>query len=164
LAGSLFSIGRRALDAAKPHGYSAEWYDNTTRIVNRKDEKMSRIRALGMALVVVCALACSAQQTGGETNPAHWSADPSVVQKHVQVLGDKLDLTAEQRAKITPMLQQMHDTAAQAQEDRNLSDDERNSRVMAAQKKADQQIRTLLNDEQKKKLDALEAEMHHRAS
>jgi hypothetical protein len=115
-------------------------------------DEMNRMRAIGMGLVILCAMAMSAQ--------THWSTDPAAVQKHVQVLGDKLGLTADQKEKITPMLQQMHDSSAKAEQNQGLSDDERNSQMMAAQKKADQQIRTVLNDEQKKKLDALEADLH----
>ena len=112
---------------------------------------MNRVRTIWIAVVMMWAFAVGAQQ---------WSSDPSAVQRHVQVLGDKLGLTADQRTKITPMLQEMHDAAAKAQQDQSLSDDERNSQVMAAQKKADGKIRTVLNDDQKKKLDELEAEMH----
>ena len=117
---------------------------------------MNRVRKIGMAMVIMCALAAGAQQAA----TAHLSNDPSAVERHVQVLGDKLGLTADQRTKITPMLQEMHDAAAKAEQDQSLSDDARNSQMMAAQKRADTKIRTVLTDDQKKKLDELEAEMH----
>lgn len=113
---------------------------------------MNRFQVLGMAIVMTCALTVSAQ--------TQWTTDSAAVQKHVQVLGEKLGLTADQKEKITPMLQEMHDTAAKAQADTKLSADEKQSQVTAAQRRADGKIRTVLNDEQKKKLDVLEAEMH----
>jgi Spy/CpxP family protein refolding chaperone len=95
----------------------------------------------------------SARATAG---PAH-RAD---AEQQLKVLTEKLDLTGDQQARIKPILQQSHDATEKLVEDKNLSPEERLDKVRAQRYKTDKQIRELLNDDQKKKLDRFEQEPH----
>jgi chromosome segregation ATPase len=114
---------------------------------------MNHIRSLAIGTMLIFALATVAQQTTTQ------SAVPSV-EKHLQVLAEKLDLTSDQQAKIKPMVQELHDTTEKLVQDQTLSPEERHARMRLAHEKADKEVRTVLNDDQKKKLDQLEHEPH----
>lgn len=114
---------------------------------------MKRIRMILVATAVTFALAIAAQQAPA----AHHM--PSV-DEHVKMLAEKLDLTADQQAKIRPAIQEMTDSIQSTMNDSSLSPRERTEQHHAAMEKADKKVRTYLNDDQKKKLDDLEQQMH----
>jgi len=118
---------------------------------------MNRIRLLVMGSVLMLALSAAAQQTAGGVEQSQ-SSVPSVspVERHLQVLAEKLDLSNDQRDKARPILQEMHESMQKADQDTSLSNDQRTEQVKAARMKADKEIREFLNDDQKKKLDQLE--------
>ncbi|HTD55999.1 MAG TPA: hypothetical protein VK670_11500, partial [Silvibacterium sp.] len=70
-----------------------------------------------------------------------------------------LNLTPDQEDQVRPILREMHDSMAKAEQNQGLSEDERMAQKHAAFKKADSQIRPILNDDQKKTLDQLEQQM-----
>lgn len=78
----------------------------------------------------------------------------------MKLLSTRLDLTEDQRQKIRPILDDLHDATVKAVEDEGLSRDERMSRVGDWRRKTDEKIRTLLDDDQKAKLTQLEHEPH----
>jgi Spy/CpxP family protein refolding chaperone len=69
------------------------------------------------------------------------------------VLTKKLDLTGDQQTRITPILQELHDATQKLVQDKSLSREERLAKVRPQRYKADKQIREILSDDQKKKLD-----------
>ncbi|HTY85011.1 MAG TPA: hypothetical protein VMB19_12385 [Silvibacterium sp.] len=127
---------------------------------------MDRIRLFGMGTLLLFALTAGAQQTAtaptAVENENHSSTqsrtDP--VERHLKVLSEKLNLTADQEDRVRPILQEMHDSVAQTEQNQSLSDDERTAQKHAAFMRADSQIRPILTDDQKKTLDQLEQEMH----
>ena len=120
---------------------------------------MNRVHLLAIGTVVTFALTTAAQQT---TNSNAHSASEGVpaLQSHMKLLTEKLDLTSDQQAKVKPILQEMHDGTQKFMEDESMSRDERMDHVRACRYKADKEIRKILNDDQKKKLDQLEQEPH----
>ena len=127
---------------------------------------MNRIRLLTIGTLLMFALNGAAQQaaTGGiNKDEQSQSAAPSMspVERHLKVLAEKLDLTSDQQDRARPVLQEMHDATQKAEQDQSLSPEQRMDQVRAARVKADRQIRDVLNDDQKKKLDQLEQEPHH---
>jgi hypothetical protein len=76
------------------------------------------------------------------------------------VLTEKLDLTGDQQARIIPILQELRDTTQKLVQDESMSREERLDHVRIWREKADKQIREILSDDQKKKLDQLEREPH----
>jgi hypothetical protein len=68
--------------------------------------------------------------------------------------------SADQQAKIKPILQELDDATQNLVQDESMSREERTGKVTASREKADKEIRKIRNDEQKKKLDQLEQEPH----
>ena len=111
---------------------------------------MSWIRSLAIGTVLIFALAVLAQQIA--TTPT--------VDEQLKVLTEKLDLTAGQRAKVRPIMQELHDATEKLMQDERLSREERLAKVRPQRKQADKKIRALLNDDRKKKLDQYLAGPH----
>ena len=122
---------------------------------------MNRIRFFAIGTVLMFAMTTVAQQaaSGVEQNQ-NSTPNMSPVERHLKVLSEKLDLSGDQQDRVRPILQEMHDASKKAEQDQSLSDDQRTEQIHAARMKADKQLREVLNDDQKKKLDQLEQEMH----
>ena len=123
---------------------------------------MSLIRALAFATVFALALGAFGQTapSTGQQPQSSASARPAVDQ-HLQALTQGLDLTADQQAKIRPILGNFLDTREKVMADSSLSSDQRQQRIKAMHEKADLQVRKFLNDDQKQKLTQLEQEHQH---
>jgi Spy/CpxP family protein refolding chaperone len=116
---------------------------------------MSRLRFLVVSTLVMFALIAVAQPTQNASDAAAPSVD-----RHLQLLSEKLDLTSDQQAKARPILQEMSDSTQKFMQDESMSRDERMDNVKASRYRADRKLREILNEGQKKKLDQLEAESH----
>jgi Spy/CpxP family protein refolding chaperone len=127
---------------------------------------MDRIRLLAVGTLMMFALTGLGQQNSATSANAatenHSSAQSSTdpVENHLKKLSEQLNLTADQKDRVRPILQEMHDAMGKAEQNQSLSDDERMAQKHAAFVKADGQIRPILTDEQKKTLDQMEQEMH----
>lgn len=125
---------------------------------------MNHFRVLAIGTMLLFALATTAQQattsasTKGPSAGEH--AGVPTAESQLTFLTAKLDLAGDQQARIKPILQELHDTTVKLVQDQSLSGEERLSKVREARYAADNKIRTLLNDDQKKKLDQLEQEPH----
>ncbi len=82
------------------------------------------------------------------------------VETQLNVLTEKLDLTADQQAKTKTILQQLDDSTQKIMQDESMSRDERMDNVRTCHHQADKELRLILNDDQKKKLDQFEQEPH----
>jgi len=123
---------------------------------------MNRIRLLAAGTVLMFALSMGAQQTA-QSPDNHTAAAAAVanVDQHLKMITEKLALTPDQEAKARPILQQMHDESQKLQDDTTLTTEQRQAAMHPIFMKADQQMREFLTDDQKKKLDEMEAQMHH---
>jgi len=121
---------------------------------------MNRLRLLAIGTVVISALTVVAQQTASSSKGHGGSGEVSAVEGHMKLLTEKLDLTSDQQTKVKPILQEMHDDTQKFLQDESMSRDERMDNVRACRYKADKEIRKILSDEQKKKLDQLDQEPH----
>lgn len=125
---------------------------------------MNHFRVLAIGTILLFALATTAQQpttsasTKGPSAGEH--AGVPTAEGQLTFLTAKLDLTGDQQEKIKPILQELHDTTVKLVQDPSVSHDERLTKVGDARYAADNKIRTLLNDDQKKKLDQVEQEPH----
>ena len=127
---------------------------------------MNRIRLFGMGTLMIFALTAGAQQTATASagiekanhNITQNSTDP--VENHLKKLSEQLNLSPDQEDQVRPILQEMHSTMGKAEQNQSLSEDERKAAKHAAFMKAENQIRPILNDDQKKTLDQLEQQMH----
>jgi len=129
---------------------------------------MNHFRLLAIATMLMVAPASVAQQTAtapghGEEQDHSQNSGPvalPTIEQHLKMLTEKLDLTAEQQAKIRPILQRMQEEWQIVMRDTSLSEQARHDKMKSARDKADQQARPILDKEQKKKLDELEQEPH----
>lgn len=115
---------------------------------------MGTVLALGL-------MAASAQQAAkSKDNPAGLPT----VDDQVKVLTSKLDLTTEQKARVKPIMQELHDATERIAQDQTLSPEERLVKVRPLRMKAGKKLRQVLSDDQQKKLDVYlqgpHAEMH----
>jgi Spy/CpxP family protein refolding chaperone len=118
---------------------------------------MNRLRLLAVATVLVFALGAVAQQT---TTPDAHAVAVAPVEQHLKVLSEKLALTTDQQDKVRPILQEMHDGSQKLEDDQSLTADQRHEGMVPVFMKADKALREILTDDQKKKLDEMEAQMH----
>ena len=118
---------------------------------------MNRIRLLAVGTVLMLALSAVAQQT---TGPDAHAVAVAPVDQHLKVLSEKLGLTADQQDKVRPILQEMRDGSQKIADDQSLTPDQRQAAMGPVFMKADKALREFLTDDQKKKLDEMEAQMH----
>jgi hypothetical protein len=117
---------------------------------------MIRIRLLAAGTVLMFGLSTGAQQPA-TISDAHAAAP---VEQHLKMLSEKLALTADQQDKARPILQEMHDGSQKLDDDASLTPEQRHQGMVPVFMKADKALREFLTDDQKKKLDELEAQMH----
>lgn len=111
---------------------------------------MNRIRLLAIGMMLLFALTTAAQQA--KTSSDAQGGVPTA-QDQLKVLTEKLNLTGDQQARITTILEGLHDATQKIMEDKSLSREERLAKLRPHRYKAHQEIREILNDEQKEKLD-----------
>ena len=124
------------------------------------------------ALLAICAFAISAlaQQTPpADTHEGHGQGQgqgqgmghkmPSV-DEMVQTMTEKLSLTEDQKTKVTKIAEGVHKKMDGVMNDQSLSREDRMAKMRAAHNDAMAQVRPILNDDQKKKLDEWQKEMH----
>ena len=122
---------------------------------------MNRFHLLAIGTMLIVALIAPAQQTAtgpGATDKVEHGqraaqGDVPTVGQQLKVLTEKLELTADQQARITPILQELHDATLKLVQDKSLSREQRLAKVRPKRYKADKQIREILSDDQKNKLD-----------
>ena len=125
-----------------------------------------RLTVVGMTLMFAMSVvgqAAAPQATSPAENPPGQgdvnSGVPSV-ERHLQFLSEKLDLSEDQQAQTKPILQEMHDASQKVMQNKKLSDEERTSKTRACHLRADTKLRKILNDDQKQKLDQIEQDAH----
>jgi hypothetical protein len=117
-------------------------------------------------MIFLVVLGAAAQQTAADAGSiddgkraAH--TNMSNAEEHLRMLSEKLNLSAEQQEKARPLIQNMLGERQALLRDQSLSSDQRSQRQRALHERADRELRHFLNEDQKKKLDELEAQ--HRA-
>jgi hypothetical protein len=112
---------------------------------------MNRIRLFAIGIVFACALPLIAQEAAA---PSHM---PSVDQ-HLKMLSERLTLTADQQDKARPIIAEMQDAMQKAMDDTSMTEEQKHAQMHSAFMNADKELRPLLTDEQKAKLDSMEKE------
>src|ERR1700722_16479371 len=144
-------------------GLDSEAFDRyiaNHRAIEQRRNTMNRIRLLALGTILMLALTTVAQQATTSSNGHGGSDGVSAVEAHLKLLTEKLDLTGDQQAKTKPILQEMQGATEKFMQDESMSREERMDNVRTCRHKADREMRKMLSDEQKKKLDQLEEEMH----
>jgi hypothetical protein len=122
---------------------------------------MSRFHSLKFGAILIFALNVPAHPipiTPGSPDKSEQDQhraqdDAPTADEQLKGLTIKLDLTADQQARIKPILQGLHDATLKVEQDQSLSREERLAKVRPDRYKARDQIREVLNDDQKKKFE-----------
>ena len=126
---------------------------------------MKYLRTVVLLAGGALALAGWAQQTAPPQSEEHGQragrAMPSV-DDQVAAMTDELNLTADQQAKIKPLLQDQHDQMQGLMRDTSLSADDRRAKARSVHQTTAAKVREVLNDDQKKKYDAWQQEMREK--
>jgi len=122
---------------------------------------MNRFHSLTLGAILIFALNVPAQQTntapgsadkGEHAQPGMQDEVPSAADQ-LKFFTAKLDLTDDQQARVKPILEGLHDATVKISLDQSLSRDQRLAKVRPLRYKAHDQLRAVLNDEQKTKLE-----------
>jgi Spy/CpxP family protein refolding chaperone len=120
---------------------------------------MNRFRLLAIGTMLMFVLTAVAQQAttsaGGPAKNVSGGEPAGVptVETQLKILTAKLDLSGDQQRQIKPILQELRDATVKLVQNESLSREERLAKVRPERYKVRDQIRALLNDGQKKKLD-----------
>jgi Spy/CpxP family protein refolding chaperone len=89
-----------------------------------------------------------------EHGPGHHGFDPA---KRTEMLTRHLNLTSDQQAKVQDILKSEQTQMEKLHSDSSISKEDRRSKMMDIHKASDDQIRELLDANQQKKFDAMQA-------
>ena len=120
------------------------------------------MRLLAIGTMLILALGAGAQQSAGTASSPAAVQHPGVptAEGQLKFLTDQLTLTSDQQEKLKPILVDLHEATVKLIEDHTLSPDERMNHLREWRWKTDKNMRVLLTDTQKKKLDQLYQEPH----
>ncbi len=110
--------------------------------------------ALTLLSLPVVAQTGSTGATGGGQGRHHGM--PSV-DEQLQHLTKRLNLTADQQAKIKPILEDQHTQIASLKQDTSMSRPDRRAKFEQIREDSHQKIRDVLNDDQRAKFDQMQA-------
>jgi protein CpxP len=97
-----------------------------------------------------------AQEQGG------WHRGPQDPAQRTKELAKRLNLTADQQAKVQDALQSQRSQMESLHSDTSLSQDDRRAKMMDIRKGTDAQIRGILDETQQKKWDEMQAKREQR--
>jgi len=115
----------------------------------------------GGTLALAAATAQQPAPAQGEHSQHMGRSMPSV-DDQVAAMTEKLNLSADQQAKIKPLLQDQQDQMQSLMKDQSLSPDDRRAKAKSVHQSTTAKVRDLLNDDQKQKYDAWQEEMHNK--
>ena len=95
----------------------------------------------------------TATEPGRPLEGAVLVSDLPDIGNQLEVLTEKLDLTADQQPKVKTILQELHDATQKIMQDKTISRDQLLDKVRPLRMNANSKMREILSDEQKKKLD-----------
>jgi len=135
---------------------------------------MKSLRTLALLAVCAFALSAFAQQTppadtheGHEQGQAHEHGQAQgmdhkmpTVDEMVQTMSERLSLTDDQKPKVRKIAEDTHKKMEAMHADQSMSREDHMAKMRSAHDEAMAKVRTILNDDQKKKLDEWQKEMH----
>jgi len=126
---------------------------------------MKQIRFLAFFAAFLFALAAYAQQNppapdaGEHKHGGHMGHDMGSVDDHVKELSTKLDLTADQQAKVKAILEENHQQMQAMMKDESMSKEDKHAKMESMHNSVHTKVRALLTDAQKTKFDAMVKDM-----
>jgi len=130
---------------------------------------MKQLRTLALLAVCSFALSAIAQQTPpANTHEGHGQGQGMghgqgmgmpTVDEMVQTMSEKLNLTDEQKPKVRKIAEETHKKMDAMHADQSVSREDRMAKMRSMHDDAMSQVRTILTDDQKKKLDEWQKDM-----
>lgn len=129
---------------------------------------MKQLRTLALVAICTFALSAIAQQTPpAETHEGHGQGKgmghgqgmPSV-DEMVQTMSERLSLTDDQKVKVRKIAEDTHKKMDDMHADTAMSREDRMAKMRSMHDESMAKVRAILNDDQKKKLDEWQKEMH----
>lgn len=117
-----------------------------------------RLFAIGTLLLF--AVPAFPQPRAADAAPVTDAAGVPTLEAQMKLFTSRLSLTGDQQAELQPILQDLHDATVRLMHNDAVTSQERIAGIHAERLRADQRIRKILNDEQKKQLDQVEQEPH----
>jgi Spy/CpxP family protein refolding chaperone len=126
---------------------------------------MKYVRTFALLAIFLLGAAAFAQQNPSPQPPPGGQGQrrsmPSV-DDQLKMMTDKLGLTADQQAKIKPILEDQRTQAQAVMKDDSLSQDDKRTKMRSLHESTNSKVRDLLTDDQKKKYDEWQQEMRDR--
>jgi hypothetical protein len=128
--------------------------------------KQSLLILLAASLILIAAPFAAAQssndsppnnQQSAPPDNGRWHHDPPDPAQRTQELTKQLKLTSDQQTKVQDILQSEHSQMESLHQDSSLSQQDRRAKMMDIRKSTDTQIRALLDSNQQKKWDDMQA-------
>jgi periplasmic protein CpxP/Spy len=119
--------------------------------------KQSMLVLVAAGLIAIAPPFATAQDTPSPSNDQHrhhGAPDPA---ERTRELTEHLKLTSDQQTKVREALESEHSQIESLHQDTSLSQQERHSKMMEIRKNTDDQIRGLLDSNQQKKWDKMQA-------
>lgn len=130
---------------------------------------MKHVRTFALLAVSLLGAAALAQQNpppqppaGGGDQPQGQRRGMPSVDDQLKMMTDKLGLTADQQAKIKPILEDQRTQAQAVMKDDSLSQDDKRTKMHSLHESTNSKVSNLLTDDQKKKYTEWQQEMHDR--
>lgn len=120
---------------------------------------MKRIPSIAIMSISMFASSALAQQSAAKPGREEQDSLPPV-EEQFKVLNEKLGLTAKQQATVKPILQHLHDARENVMQDRTLPREQRLAKLRPQRQIADEKMRAILIDQQRKMLDQYEQGPH----
>jgi Spy/CpxP family protein refolding chaperone len=127
-----------------------------------KNKHPFRLITTGTLLAIALAMFAQpiAVRAGDEQNQGAAPGGAPTLEQQMKLLTDRLELTGDQQEKVERIVREMDDAAHKIMQDESMSRPERQDHARDARYRADREIRAILSDDQKQKLDQLESEPH----
>lgn len=125
-----------------------------------KIDKLSLVVALAVSGLVACATLATAQDS---TAPKGGRRGPSP-QQQVERMSTELNLTADQKTKVTSLLEDQAKKARELRQDSNLAQEDRREKMRALREETDKKLKEILTPEQHQKWEKVRQEMRNRRS
>ena len=119
-----------------------------------------------ISIAVPFAAAQDNPSTDQQSQPSHdhgaWRHGPQDPAEHTKELTKQLKLTSDQQTKVQDIFQSSHSQMESLRQDTSLSQQDRHTKMMDIRKSTDTQVRALLDSNQQKKWDEMQAKREQR--
>jgi len=123
---------------------------------------MKSIKMILLLAVSMLTLGACAQQNPPPPGPPGGGRGPMSVDDQVKGLTDRLNLTADQQAKIKPILEDNRSQMMKLRQYDSISQEDKRAKGRGIREATNGKIRDLLTDDQKKQFDDMQKEMMER--